>query len=59
MVPYPNGGHTLKFTQLSEVFAIGFSEASDLSFFEEKTSLVQVDFWAKIPWVIDKALENQ
>ncbi len=60
LIKLPNGkGGTYDFTELSDKFAIGFSEASDLSFFEDEANLVQVDFRAKIPWVIEKVLEHQ
>ena len=53
-VPLPSGGHTFDLTPITGNFSIGFAEANDLTFFEDKTDLVQVEFGTNIPWVIDK-----
>ena len=58
-VPSPSGGNNLDFTPIFENFAIGFSAASDLTFFEDITGLVQVEFITDIPWVIDKKQEPE
>jgi hypothetical protein len=55
--PLPNGGHTIHLTGITTDFSVGFAEGSDLAHFPDKTGLVQVEFEANIPWVIDKALE--
>ncbi|MGI4863193.1 MAG: hypothetical protein ACRYFZ_04670 [Janthinobacterium lividum] len=55
--PLPGGGHTLHLTSITANFSIGFAAGSDLAYFEDKTGLVQVEFEANIPWVLDKALE--
>ncbi len=57
-VPLPSGGHTFDLTPITGNFSIGFAEGSDLTFFEDKTELVQVEFDTSIPWVIDKSLET-
>ena len=51
-------GWTLDLTSIDEMFSMGFHVGSDLAYFENKVGLVQVEFEAKIPWVIDKALES-
>ena len=56
-VSLPSGGHTLDLTFTTDNFSIGFAEGNDLTFFEDKTDLVQVVFDTTIPWVIDKTLE--
>jgi len=43
---------------MNENFSIGFSENNQLSFFENKETLVQVEFTAKTKWTIDKSLES-
>lgn len=57
-VPLPSGGHTFDLTRITDNFSIGFAKGSDLTFFEDRTGLVQVEFDTNIPWVIDKALET-
>ncbi len=57
-VPREFGAHTFDLTPITENFSIGFAEGSDLTFFEDKTDLVQVEFCTNIPWVIDKSLET-
>ena len=52
-----SGGHTIDLTLITDNFSIGFTAGNDLTFFEDKTGLVQVEFDTKIPWVIDKSLE--
>lgn len=54
-VPLQSGGHIFKLTPITDNFSIGFAEDSDMTFFEEKTSLVQVEFDTNVPWVIDRA----
>ena len=56
--PLPSGGHTIHLTHITDTFAIGFAEGSSLAYFEDKAGLVQVEFEAHIPWVLDKALET-
>ena len=53
----PLGGHTFDLTKITDIFSIGFAEGSDLTFFEDKTGLVQIEFDTSIPWIIDKTLE--
>ena len=57
--PLPGGGHTLHLTSITADFSIGFAEGSSLTYFEDKAGLVQVEFEANIPWVLDKALETE
>ncbi len=56
-VPLPSGGHTFDLTTINDKFSIGFADGNDISHFEDKTGLVQVEFMTYIPWVIDKSLE--
>ena len=56
-VSLPSGGHTFDLTKVTDNFSIGFAESNDLTFFEDKTGLVQIEFDTTIPWVIDKSLE--
>ena len=56
-VPLPAGGHTFDLTPITDNFLIGFAKGNDLTFFDDKTGLVQVEFDTNIPWVIDKSLE--
>lgn len=57
-VPLPSGGYTFDLTPITNNFSIGFAEGTDLTFFEDKTNLVQMEFDTNIPWVIAKALET-
>ncbi len=57
-VPLEGGGHTFDLTPITDNFAIGFTKGNDLTFFEDKTWLVQVEFDTKIPWIMDKSLET-
>jgi hypothetical protein len=54
MIPLPNGGFTFDLTQISDNFSIGFSEGNDLTFFDDKNGLVQIEFDTFITWIIDK-----
>src|SRR5690606_15691451 len=58
-VHLPSGGHTFDLTPITDNFSIGFAEGSNLTFFDDKTELVQVEFDTNIPWVIDKSLETE
>lgn len=58
-VPIAGGeGFTFDLTKISQNFSIGFGVGNDLTFFEDKQQLVQVEFETNIPWVIDKSLET-
>ena len=48
----------IELTNIGNNFSIGFCEQSSLTFFKNKDRLIQVEFEAYIPWVIDKKLEN-
>lgn len=45
-------------TPINKNFSIGFSNNNQLTFFEDKELLVQVEFSAKTKWTIDKSLES-
>ena len=57
-VPPESKSYTFDLTPMTENFSIGFSEGNDLTFFADKTGLVQIEFDTKIPWVNDKSLES-
>lgn len=50
---------TSAMTDINEMFSIGFTFASHLTYFNDKDNLVQVEFETKIPWSIDKKLEPE
>lgn len=50
---------TFELTKISDSFSIGFRLSSDLTFFEDKNNLVQIEFETEIPWVIEKELETE
>jgi hypothetical protein len=52
-----NKGYTIELTDIGSNFSIGFCEESSLTFFENKDEIVQIEFEAHIPWIIDKGLE--
>lgn len=57
-IPLPgNSGYSLHLTKIADNFEIGFTEENILTYFSDKTGLVQVEFITYIPWVIDKSLE--
>lgn len=56
-IPLPNGGFTLNFHQVTDNFGIGFTKAKTMSVFKTDKDLVQVEFYCKVPWVIDKEIE--
>jgi hypothetical protein len=58
-VQLPEGGFTFELTKISDNFSIGFANANDLTFFEEKNHLVQIEFDTNIPWVIENKLETK
>ncbi len=58
-VPLGSDGHTFDLTPVTDNFSIGFAEGNDLTFFDDKTGLVQAEFDTNIPWVIDKRLETK
>jgi hypothetical protein len=58
-VPIAGGnGFTFDLTKIGDNFSIGFGEGNDLTYFEEKDGLVQIEFDTNIPWIIDKSLET-
>ena len=57
-IQLPQGGFTFDLTKISENFSIGFSEGNDLTFFGDKTGLVQIEFDTFIPWIIEEKLEG-
>jgi hypothetical protein len=58
-VPVPGGGYTFDLTKITDYFEIGFAEGNASTFFDDKISLVQIEFMTNIPWVIDKTLESE
>ena len=53
-VPLPDEkSFSIVLTEINANFKIGFGEGSDLTFFEDKNELIQIEFETKIPWVID------
>jgi hypothetical protein len=54
----PNGGYTLQLIPVNDNFSIGFTKGSDLTFFEDKENLIQLEFDTTIPWVIDKSIRT-
>ena len=57
-VPSASGnGYTFDLTEISENFEIGFAPGNDMTFFENKEGLIQIEFATNIPWVIDENLE--
>lgn len=59
-VPHTDGkGFTFDLTQIDDNFFMGFGPGSALSFFGDRTDLIQVEFDTTIPWVIDKELETE
>ncbi len=58
-IPGSNGdGFTIHLTKIGDNFSIGFDEANDLTHFEEKTGLIQIEFATNIPWVMNKSFEE-
>lgn len=54
----PEGaGFIIRYHDINDCFGIGFREAFDLSFFDGREGLVQIDFDAKIPWTLDQSPE--
>ncbi|QOG04251.1 hypothetical protein [Flavobacterium sp. MDT1-60] len=52
-----NEAFHIELTSIGNNFSIGFCEQSSLTFFKNKNGLIQVEFEAHIPWVINKSLE--
>lgn len=48
----------IELTAIADNFSIGFCEQNSLTFFVNKDDLIQVEFEAYIPWLIDKSLES-
>lgn len=48
--------HT-ELTDIGNNFSIGFCEQNSQTFFKDKSGLIQLEFEAHIPWVIDENLE--
>ena len=51
VVSLPAGGNTFDLTKITENLSIGFRQANDLTFFEDKKDLVQIEFETIIPIV--------
>jgi hypothetical protein len=57
-VPFSSGAFTVDLTVIAEDFSIGFAEGNALTFFANKSGLVQIEFETKIPGGINKSLET-
>ncbi|MCY7348355.1 MAG: hypothetical protein LH614_19340 [Pyrinomonadaceae bacterium] len=55
---FDRNSNTYDSTQITENFSIGFRKSKDLNFFEFGIPLVQVEFGAKIPWIIGDMVED-
>ncbi len=51
------GSNTFEMTLINENFSVSFSKDKSLSFFEKNIPLVQVEFEANIPWIIESEAE--
>ena len=56
MIDIENETFQIELTNIDNNFSIGFCEQSSLTFFKNKEELIQVEFEAYIPWVIDSTL---
>ena len=57
-IPTGKNGHTLDTVEITKDFYVCFHNDYALSFFDKDNfDLVQVEFTASIPWIIDKAKE--
>jgi hypothetical protein len=54
----PNG-YSLHLTKINENFSIGFCKDNALTFFNDKEDLVQLEFEAFIPWIIDEKPDDE
>ncbi|MEQ8812885.1 MAG: hypothetical protein RIE59_27685 [Imperialibacter sp.] len=52
-------GFTLELTDITPKFSIGFRRANSLTAFNKADRLVQVEFECKVPWVLDRQLEQK
>jgi len=58
-MPFADGnGYSFDLTSITENFKIGFAPGNDLTFFESKEGLIQIEFITNIQWVIDKKDET-
>jgi hypothetical protein len=55
----PSGGYKLNLQPLTENFGIGFRNDNSLTFFEDGSGLVQIEFECKIPWILNNEREPQ
>lgn len=51
-------GYTLELTNIYDNFSIGFTEGNDLTYFNEKAGLIQIEFATDIPWIVNSSLEG-
>lgn len=47
------------FLEISENFEMGLNYGNFMSFFENPEDLIQLEFSARVPWIIDQALEPE
>ena len=52
-LPLANGGYTTNLVTITPNFSIGFRKGTSLSIFQNNENLVQIEFEAHIPWIID------
>jgi hypothetical protein len=57
-VPFSKNGYSIDLTEITKNFSIGFSEGNALTYFEDKSGLVQVEFITNIPWTRDQKIKN-
>ncbi len=48
----PGGGYNLNLTPITDVFKIGAHMDNSLSYFEDKESIVQIEFSVELPWAL-------
>jgi hypothetical protein len=56
-IPLNDNGYSIELTRINDNFSIGFTKGNSLTFFEDKTGLVQIEFEMKIPWIVEMKSE--
>ena len=49
---------TFELVPITENFSIGFRYSNQLTHFDDKENLVQIEFEVKLPWILDTSLES-
>ena len=57
--PITKDAWAMELEQVAPRFKVGFTAGDDLSVFDDKGQLVQVEFETQIPWVIDRPRESE